>query len=61
MIRTAVKFGLFVLLCTTFLVYLASTIGNTTVAGLVGQGEDTMTLAASFEGARPVSFGDEGL
>jgi phospholipid/cholesterol/gamma-HCH transport system substrate-binding protein len=58
MIRTAVKFGLFVLLCTTFLLYLASTIGNTTIAGLVGRGEETITLAASFEDVSGLLRGD---
>jgi len=46
--RTAIKFGLFVALCLTFTVYLASTIGNTTIGGLVGRGEPTYTLTASF-------------
>lgn len=49
MARTAIKFGLFVALCLVFTVYLASTIGNTTVGGLVGRGPDTYTLAASFD------------
>jgi len=47
--RTAVKFGLFVALCLLFTVYLASTIGNTTIGGLVGRGEPTYTLTASFD------------
>ncbi len=38
MTRTAVKFGLFVALCLAFTLYLASTIGNTTIPGLVGRG-----------------------
>jgi len=46
--RTAIKFGLFVALCLTFTVYLASTIGNTTIGGLIGRGEPTYTLTASF-------------
>jgi len=49
MARTAIKFGLFVALCLLFTVYLASTIGNTTVGGLVGRGPDTYTLTASFD------------
>jgi len=49
MARTAIKFGLFVALCLVFTVYLASTIGNTTVGGLVGRGPETYTLTASFD------------
>lgn len=49
MARTAIKFGLFVALCMTFTVYLASTIGNTSVGGLVGRGEPTYTVQASFD------------
>ncbi|MFP5320988.1 MAG: MCE family protein [Acidimicrobiia bacterium] len=48
MTRTAIKFGAFVALCLVFTVYLASTIGNTTVGGLIGRGEPTYTLTASF-------------
>ena len=58
MTRTAIKFGLFVALCTTFLVYLASTIGNTTVLGLIGQGDETMSLTASFEDISGLLIGD---
>jgi len=49
MTRTAIKFGLFVALCLSFTVYLASTIGNTTIGGLVGRGPSTYTLTASFD------------
>jgi len=49
MTRTAIKFGLFVAVCLLFTVYLASTIGNTTIGGLVGRGEPTYTLSASFD------------
>ena len=49
MARTAIKFGMFVAVCLLFTVYLASTIGNTTVGGLIGRGPDTYTLAASFD------------
>lgn len=49
MARTAIKFGLFVAVCLLFTVYLASTIGNTTIGGLVGRGPDTYTLAATFD------------
>ena len=58
MIRTAVKFGLFVALCTLFLLYLASTIGNTTIGGLVGQGEDTVELTAAFDDVSGLLVGD---
>ena len=46
--RTAVKFGLFVALCLSFTLYLASTIGNTSILGLFGHGKPTYTLKASF-------------
>ncbi len=49
MTRTAVKFGLFVALCLAFTLYLASTIGNTTIPGLVGRGEPTYTVQATFD------------
>ena len=49
MTRTAIKFGLFVAVCLMFTVYLASTIGNTSIGGLVGRGEETYTLTASFD------------
>ena len=58
MTRTAIKFGLFVALCTVFLVYLASTIGNTTALGLVGQGPDTYELSASFDDVSGLLLGD---
>ena len=58
MIRTAVKFGLFVALCTLFLLYLASTIGNTSIGGLVGQGEETISLSASFTDVSGLLVGD---
>ncbi len=48
MARTAIKFGLFVALCLTFTVYLASTIGNTSVGGLIGRGDPTYTVQATF-------------
>lgn len=49
MLRTALKFGGFVALCLVFTVWLASTIGNTTVGGLVGRGPSTYTLTAAFD------------
>ena len=57
MIRTAIKFGLFVVLCTGLLVRLAVTIGNTTTLGLVesmtfgvlGESEETYELQARFD------------
>lgn len=58
MIRTAVKFGLFVALCTTFLLYLATTIGNTTLGGLVGRGPDTYQLSAVFDDVTGLLEGD---
>lgn len=58
MTRTAIKFGLFVALCMVFLVYLAVTIGNTTVGGLVGRGPDTNTVQASFDDATGLLVGD---
>lgn len=58
MTRTAIKFGLFVALCTVFLVYLASTIGNTTALGLVGRGPDTYSLTASFDDVNGLLIGD---
>lgn len=58
MTRTAIKFGLFVALCLLFTVYLASTIGNTTIGGLVGRGEPTYTLTASFEDATGLLVND---
>lgn len=58
MTRTAIKFGLFVALCMVFLVYLASTIGNTTALGLVGQGPDTYDLTASFDDVSGLLLGD---
>ncbi len=58
MTRTAIKFGLFVALCTVFLVYLASTIGNTTALGLVGQGPDTYELTATFDDVSGLLIGD---
>lgn len=48
MTRTAIKFGMFVALCMGFTVYLASTIGNTSVGGLVGRGPSTYTVKAAF-------------
>ena len=58
MTRTAIKFGLFVALCMVFLVYLASTIGNTTALGLVGQGPATYELTASFDDVSGLLVGD---
>ena len=58
MTRTAIKFGLFVALCMVFLVYLASTIGNTTALGLVGQGPETYKLSASFDDVSGLLVGD---
>lgn len=58
MIRTAIKFGLFVALCMVFLLYLAITIGNTTLGGLVGRGPDTTTLSASFDDVTGLLIGD---
>lgn len=57
MIRTAIKFGLFVVLCTALLVRLAITIGNTTTSGLaesmtfglIGSSEDTYEVTARFD------------
>lgn len=58
MARTAVKFGLFVALCMTFLLYLATTIGNTTLGGLVGRGEPTYKLQAAFDDVNGLLLGD---
>ncbi len=58
MTRTAVKFGLFVAVCLLFTVYLASTIGNTSIGGLIGRGEPTYTLTASFEDATGLLVND---
>lgn len=58
MIRTAVKFGLFVALCMVFLLYLAITIGNTTLGGLVGRGPATNTVHASFADVTGLLIGD---
>lgn len=58
MTRTAIKFGLFVALCMVFLLYLAVTIGNTTVGGLVGRGPDTNTVRASFDDVTGLLVGD---
>lgn len=58
MTRTAIKFGLFVALCMVFLVYLASTIGNTTALGLIGQGPSTYTVKAGFTDAGGLIEGD---
>lgn len=58
MARTAIKFGLFVALCMVFLVYLASTIGNTTALGLIGQGEETYTVEAAFDDVSGLLVGD---
>lgn len=49
MTRTAVKFGLFVAVCLVFTLGLASTIGNTTIAGIFGRGEPTYTVTAAFD------------
>jgi phospholipid/cholesterol/gamma-HCH transport system substrate-binding protein len=48
MTRTAIKFGAFVAMCLTLTLYLASTIGNTSIPGLVGRGAPTYELTASF-------------
>ena len=58
MIRTAVKFGLFVALCMVFLLYLASTIGNTSIGGIFGRGPDTTTLQAGFTDVSGLLVGD---
>jgi phospholipid/cholesterol/gamma-HCH transport system substrate-binding protein len=58
MTRTAIKFGLFVALCTTFLLTLASTIGNTSIGGIFGRGPDTMTLKAEFTDVSGLLLGD---
>lgn len=58
MIRVAIKFGLFVALCTTFLLMLAIAIGNTTFGGLVGRGPDTYSLTAHFDDATGLLVGD---
>ena len=58
MTRTAIKFGLFVALCTGFLLSLATTIGNTTLAGLVGRGDETMTVNATFDDVNGLLIGD---
>ncbi len=58
MTRTAIKFGLFVALCTVFLLYLAITIGNTTLGGLFGRGPDTTTLHAAFTDVTGLLVGD---
>jgi phospholipid/cholesterol/gamma-HCH transport system substrate-binding protein len=47
--RTAIKFGTFVAVCLSITLYLASTIGNTSIGGLVGRGEQTYTLTAGFD------------
>ncbi|WP_436796017.1 MCE family protein [Actinospongicola halichondriae] len=58
MTRTAIKFGMFVALCMVFLVYLASTIGNTTALGLIGQGPDTYSVSATFDDVSGLLLGD---
>lgn len=58
MIKTAIKFGLFVVLCMAFLLALATTIGNTTLGGLVGRGPDTYSLSASFDDVTGLLEGD---
>ncbi len=58
MTRTAIKFGLFVALCMVFLLYLATTIGNTTLGGLVGHGKATTTLYAAFDDVTGLLIGD---
>lgn len=58
MARTAVKFGMFVALCLMFLLYLASTIGNTSVAGLFGRGASTYSLTAAFDDVTGLLVGD---
>ena len=59
MVRTAVKFGLFVVVCTTFTLLLAATIGNTTILGLFpGGGADTYTIEASFDDATGLLLDD---
>lgn len=59
MTRTAVKFGLFVALCLVFTLYLASTIGNTSIAGLFGQGEETYTVQAAFDDVSGLLVNDD--
>lgn len=49
MTRTAIKFGLFVALCTVFTLLLAASIGNTSLAGLFGRGPSTYEIQASFD------------
>lgn len=58
MTRTAVKFGAFVALCTAFLLYLATTIGNTTFGGLVGRGPDAYQLTGAFDDVTGLLEGD---
>ncbi len=58
MARTAIKFGMFVALCLGFLLYLASTIGNTSVAGLFGRGPGSYTVAAAFDDVTGLLVGD---
>lgn len=58
MARTAVKFGMFVALCLGFLLYLASTIGNTSISGLFGRGPGTYEVAAVFDDVTGLLVGD---
>jgi phospholipid/cholesterol/gamma-HCH transport system substrate-binding protein len=48
MSRTAIKFGAFVAVCLGFTLLLATTIGNTSLSSLVGRGESTYEIEASF-------------
>jgi hypothetical protein len=47
MMRTAIKFGGFVLICLTFTMYLAFTIGNVSVTDPLAR--DYYTLNANFD------------
>src|SRR5687768_2139083 len=49
MLRTAIKFGLFVAACLSFTVYLAFTIGNIQIDDLNPGAPDDLELQATFD------------
>lgn len=58
MLRTAVKFGLFVAVCLAFTVYLAFTIGNIQLDDLNPTAPDDLALAATFDDATGLLVND---
>jgi phospholipid/cholesterol/gamma-HCH transport system substrate-binding protein len=58
MLRTAIKFGIFVAVCLTFTLYLAFTIGNIKIEDFDPRAPDDLELAATFDDATGLLVND---